>query len=67
MLKHQNASYQSGEKVPFNGTFEVVGVRLAYPARSQERAVCDLKAGEAFAAYEGIEFCWHFVVGSSIR
>ena len=54
--------YQSGEKVPFNGTFKVVGISLADAEQSYERGIRQLKAGEVFATYEGMEVCWHLVV-----
>ena len=58
-----DAIYQSGEKIPLSGTFEVVGVTVAHAAQRHERAIRELKAGEAFATYEGLEVCWHFVDG----
>jgi len=53
--------YQSGEKIPFSGIFEVVGARLVYAAQRNVDTPRELKLGEAFPAYEGMEVCWHSV------
>lgn len=61
MSENRDAIYQSGEKSPFSGTFEVVGVRLAHAPQGHKNIICELKAGKAFPTYEGLEVCWHLV------
>jgi hypothetical protein len=60
MTYKQTRIYQSGEKVPFNGLFEIVGGRSVYGTDRHEIR-CDFKIGEVFAAYNGMDVCWHAV------
>jgi hypothetical protein len=62
MPENLDAIYQSGEKVPFNATFEVVGVSLAKEEQSTKKVIRHFTAGEVFVYYQGYEVCWHLVV-----
>src|SRR5882724_10847509 len=52
--------FQTGQRVPASGIYEVVGVNLAAAHNKKEKAIRLLKLGEVFPNYDGWEVCWHF-------
>ena len=59
MFENFDAIYQCGERVPFNGTFEMVGFGTAHDAKNNQEVLCELVTGEPFPAYNGMEVCWY--------
>jgi hypothetical protein len=55
-----NSIFQTGQKVPINGIYEVVGVNLVTAKHKKEQALRPLQSGEYFPNYEGWEVCWRF-------
>ncbi len=55
----QNTIYQSGEQVPHNATYQVVGANFSAVVNKKESAVRTFKVGEFFPNYEGRAVCWH--------
>ena len=51
--------YQSGEKVPFTGTYEVAGADPKVATDKDKSAVRVLHEGELFPDYEGRAVSWH--------
>lgn len=60
MTTATNSIYQTGQKVPINGMYEVVGVNLSKVKNKKEQALRPLQSGEYFPNYEGWEVCWRF-------
>jgi hypothetical protein len=59
--------FQSGQKVPTSGPYEVVGASPTTVTAQGETAPRDLTAGETFPAFQGWEVCWRPVGGDSDR
>ena len=59
MITYSTSIFQSGQQVPFNATYEVVGLKPATDQK-KEGAIRNLQIGEFFPSYEGWEVCWHF-------
>jgi hypothetical protein len=51
--------YQSGEKVPTTGTYEVAGAEPKVTTDKDKSAVRVLHEGELFPDYEGRAVSWH--------
>ncbi len=69
MAMKSSSIYQSGQKVPLTGIYQVVGIP---PATRQKRrnATRTLRMGDLFPAYEGWEVCWRLAaddVGQSFE
>jgi hypothetical protein len=56
-----NNIYQTGQRVPISGHYEVVGVNLTAVKNKKEKAFRAMEKDEVFPNYEGWEVCWHFV------
>ena len=53
--------YQSGEKVPLAGLYEVVGSKPTGKKTTGEFVVRDLRPSEKFPCYEGYVVAWHLL------
>ncbi len=58
MIENANRIFQSGQRVPNSGVFELVGspVHRASPISVQK-----LKVGQVFPCFDGWEVCWHLI------
>lgn len=63
MMTVVNNIYQTGQRVPVSGNYEVVGVNLATARNKKEKALRLMQRGEIFPNYEGWEVCWHYTAG----
>jgi hypothetical protein len=65
MTKYLSRVYQTGQLVPVNGTYEVVGANLTTASPKLENPILILHINEVFPTYEGWEVCWHIRRGES--
>jgi hypothetical protein len=65
MARYSSCVYQTGQLVPFNGTYEVVGANLATVSHKPEHPIRILHINEVFPTYEGWEVCWHIRRGEN--
>ena len=59
MAVNLSSVYQSGQKVPATGTYEVVGATRPRSAYEREGLIHTLNEGEVFPGHEGFDVCWH--------
>jgi hypothetical protein len=58
MTRYSSHVYQTGQLVPANGTYEVVGANLAPASHKPEHPIRTLDLNDVFPTYEGWEVCW---------
>jgi hypothetical protein len=58
--------YQTGQTVPSDGTYAVVGVQVI-TVEKQECAIRELDEGAVFPSYEGWDVCWRLVTAERSR
>jgi hypothetical protein len=60
MNEHLGSIYQSGQRVPISGLYEVVGVNSALSIHSAE-GIRQLHQDEYFPSYQGWDVCWRLI------
>jgi hypothetical protein len=56
-----NSIFQSGQKVPVEGWYEVVGGVSNGASRESRRSLVQLTTNQLFPNYDGRAICWHLL------